>query len=304
MAYARVLTYASSTGAGNWDDEQHAMNEYAVREMAKVRMHTGKRVRYETRQFPQNEGIRVIFRKLVPGKNEHWLNEAACFITSPIMPPYNKPPYNDNCHSEIIMDIAPGCTVRIGTMYKQGEEQIDAEGNRVTVWKPGSLFIREVTKEDEAEFKELKHYAPPFVLRTSREAETRLLCFALRNLGAPFDERAYKMRALLPVTPGVGYYDPAINDVRSDSPPNQAYYCTQLCVLLIQAAAYEHQRVRQSSQSIVKEASMEWEWPQAMCQHRATTYTPNNLYIMLSTLPDVKRSAVRPDQLLSRIGRM
>ena len=132
-------------GANNWDEEQVAMNNYAIKAFSALPMAGGRRVRYNPCDFEGRRGVRVIFRKLVDGENEHWLNELACWLTSPIMPPYNKAPFNNNCHSEIVMDIAPGCTVRIGTMYKQGVEKLDEDGQPVIGdngkpvidWKPG-----------------------------------------------------------------------------------------------------------------------------------------------------------------------
>lgn len=296
-----------------WDAEQIAMNNYAIKTFFSVPMSGGRRVRYNPCHFEGRKGVRIIFRKLATGENEHWLNEFACWVTSPIMPPFNKPPYNNNCHSEIVMDIAEGCTVRIGTMYKQGEETVDAEGNTVRddkgkpviSWKPGKLFIHEVTKEENVKYQQFKHYAPPFILPTSREAETRMLCFALRNLGAPFDVMAYKMRAVLPITPGVHFYDPVENHVNAEKPPNREYFCAQLTHLCGQAAAFETNRVRNAPTYVGQGSKITRKtWADAMFDYSATTATPNGFFITLSTMPDVKSDSSRPDQHFSKIGRM
>jgi len=132
--------FGYSGGGRHYDDEQLAFSEYARREMCKVPL--SKPVRYETKQFSGNRGLRVIFRKLGQSEKEHWLNHFAVAITSPILPPYNKPPWCNNCHTEVVMDIACGCTVRIGTMFKFAETNANGE----TVWLPGKLFISEISQ--------------------------------------------------------------------------------------------------------------------------------------------------------------
>ena len=204
------------------DAEQQAFAQYAVRGMGRIPLSQPRR--YETRQFAGNRGLRLIFRKLGQNENEHWLNHFAVAITSPLMPPYNRPPYSNNCHTEVVMDIARGCTVRLGTMYKFAEKDENGE----TIWKPGKLFVSEISQGELAKYETI-------LLPSTRDMETRMLCFALRNLETPFNETAYKMRALMPRTPGMGYYDPDMQDVRREHVPIPGgLFCTQLTVLLIQ----------------------------------------------------------------------
>lgn len=124
----------------NRDAEQRAFDEYAVREMRKIPL--SRPVKYETRKFDGNRGLRVIFRKLGQNEKEHWLNHFAVAITTSFLPPYNKPPWSNNCHTEVVMDIAKGITVRLGTMYKFAETNEKGE----TVWKPGKLFVSEISQ--------------------------------------------------------------------------------------------------------------------------------------------------------------
>ena len=160
-----------------------------------------------------------------------------------------------------------------------------------------------MTKEDNLKYQQFKHYAPPFVLPTSREAETRMLCFALRNLGAPFNEFAYKLKSILPLTPGVQFYSEAENHVHAAELPKQTYFCSQLCILLMQAAAHEHLRMQKCSQSIVHDETKD-SWAHIVVSYHATRYTPNSTFIMLSAMPDVKWDYSRPDQNFSSIGKL
>ena len=265
------------------DEEQQAFAEYARRAMSKIPL--SRPVRYETRQFAGNRGMRLIFRKLGQEEKEHWLNHFAVAITSPIMPPYNRPPWSNNCHTEVVMDIAPGCTVRLGTMYKFAEK--DEKGE--TIWKPGKLFVSEISQG------ELQKYET-ILLPSTRDMETRMLCFALRNLETPFNETAYKMRAIMPRTPGMGYYDPETQDVRKPVVPIQdGLFCTQLTVILLQAAAHEHVRQRKEAQRYVQEKNMVRGWPEVILDTHATSCVPNNLYYMIRTTPGVKFTTSRPD---------
>ena len=274
------------------DDELLAMNEYAIRGMQNVGL--SRYVRYDTTQFRNNRGLRVIFRKLGQDEKEHWLNHFAAALTSSLVPPYNKPPWCNNCHSEIIMDIADGVTVRIGTMYKFAEKNEAGE----TVWKPGKAFISQISEGELAKYE-------TFSLPASRAMETRLLCFALRNMGAPFNEFSYKLRAVMPVTPGVAAYDPVANDVRTEKGEEVPYFCTQYCMLLLQAAAYEKLRMLKEAQCRVMTTSIHHTgWSATVLSVNATSQTPNSMYRLLKEADDVRSAASRPDQRLSSVGTM
>ena len=272
------------------DEELAAMNEYAIRGMQSIPLSRGHR--YVTKQFSGNRGMRVIFRKLGQNEDEHWLNHFAALITAYLLPPYNKPPYSNNCHTELVMDIAPGCTVRIGTMFKFAEKNEAGE----TVWKPGKAFVSEISEGELAKYETL-------LMPSTREMETRMLCFALRNLGAPFHETAYKMRALFPITPGVSAYDPVANDVRNKEYAIPKMWCTNHTVLCLQAAAYEKLRCLRAGQMMVPSDSV-WNtgWESTIMDQNATGHTPNKLYYLLKSLSDVRVAGSRPDQRFRNVG--
>ena len=89
-----------------------AMNEYAERESVRL-----LGVRWHRKNWEGNRGLRVLFRKLGQDDKEHWLNNAAAVITSS---PWESPPFSNNVHTEGVLDVAPGRTFRIGTMYQVG----------------------------------------------------------------------------------------------------------------------------------------------------------------------------------------
>ena len=273
-------------------DETAAFADYARRMV--TRIPSSRPIKYETNQFKGNRGLRVVFRKLGQSEKEHWLNHFAVAITSPLFPPYNKPPYSNNCHTEMVMDLCPGCTVRIGTMYKYCE--VDENGKEV--WLPGKLFVSEISRGELAKYE-------TFQLPATREMETRLLCFALRNLGCPFNENTYKLRAIMPCPPGVGYYDPVAADVRQEEvAPHEPVFCTQLTVLLMQAAAYENLRQQHAAQAHVAESDIQRGWPHLISETHATSHTPNSLYIALVGAPGVHTACMRPDMSLNRDGKL
>ena len=270
------------------DNDLAAMEDYVRRTLHRVP--TSRTRQYITKQFKGNRGLRVVFRKLGQSEKEHWLNHFAVAITSPILPPYNRPPFSNNCHTEVVMDICPGCTVRIGTMYKYCEVAEDG----TEVWKPGKLFVSEISHGELAKYETL-------LLPASRQMETRMLCYALRNLDLPFNETAYKLRAIMPCPPGVGYYEPPSEE--AEAPPHQPVFCTQLSVLLLQAAAYQHMLEQQSTYLKSRTAPAP-DWKSLVGSTHATSHTPNSLYRVLVGTPGVTRACLRPDMSLTRDGKL
>jgi hypothetical protein len=291
------------------DDELRAMQEFAVRESIKmgfVNSETGRPVRFDT--SCSHRGLRVVFRKLGQSEKEHPLNHISCYLTRSIG---DRPPYGNNCHVECVMDVAEGCTVRIGTMYKFAEKNAEGE----TEWKPGALFVSQISEGELAKYETFQF---PNV---TRAMETRLFCFAVLNLGARFDEFGYQTRAVWPrAIGGIAAYDPKArglaparalaqrgaaffdpktaqaHDVRLHSDHEKpVFYCPQLVVICLQAAACESERTRGPAgpESWITEV-LRWD---------AAAHTPNSLYKAVRDLPDVV-TVVRPDLTLSRVGRI
>lgn len=246
------------------DAEVQKMAEYVSRKLPEV---TG--YRWNPGFFEGDAGMRVIFRKLDGGEKEHWLNTAAVMITSN---PWDYPPYSNNCHAELAIDVDRGRTVRIGTMYQystQNEETGEKE------WHPGSVFVAPI---DEGEMKKYESWK---LVGATRVSQLRAVCFALRNYGAPFHVSAYRLRAVAPRTHGVGYYDPVQNDVSKTDPVGEWYFCTQFVVLCVQAAAYELLRGGHAENTEQKS------WMSIKGSH-ATEFTPNSLYKYIRSCYDVK----------------
>jgi len=142
-------------------------------------------------------------------------------------------------------------------------------------------------------------------LPATRDMETRMLCFAIRNLETPFNEFAYKMRALMPRTPGLGYYDPDTQDVRKPFVPiKDGLFCTQLTVVLLQAAAHEHIRQKKMAQRYVEDKQSQRNWVDVISETHATSCVPNNLYYLIRTAPGVMYTTGRPDVSFADVGRM
>lgn len=276
------------------DRELLDMQEFAVRGSMKLGLTnslTGAPVRFDT--VNSHRGLRVVFRKLGQNEKEHWVNFAACALTSSMG---DEPPFGNNCHCEVVMDVAAECTVRIGTMYKY---PVRNEETGETEWKPGSLFVSQISSG------ELSRYETLQLTNTTRAMETRLLCFALLNLNAPFDVFGYRTRAVWPRAVGaVAHYDPVANDVKLQHVEGAVFLCPQLVVLLMQAAAYESTRgARARHSSFVPVGERDATWVDGVEAMDAGAYTPNSLYRALVGMEGVVH-VTRPDMTLSRNGRI
>lgn len=239
--------------------------------------------RFDHTNFKDWQPLRVVFRKLGQEENEHWVNTAAVVITSN---PWDFPPFSNNCHAEVVVDVCKGCTVRIGTMFQYSE--MDPE-TQEKVWKPGSVFVSQI---DEGELKRYETWCLP----CTRAMEARLLCFALKNLKAPFHVSAYRLKAVAPWTHGVGRYDPEKNHVRNTEPVGDHYFCTQFVVLCLQAAAHEWHRTQREGLDAPEG------WVCYVPRMWATQHTPNSLYKELRARFSDAYLAWRPDLTLARHG--
>lgn len=140
------------------------------------------------------------------------------------------------------------------------------------------MFIKQISEGD------LEKYEA-FALPATRDMELRMLCFALMNLGAPFNEYGYNTRAFWYKGLGsVGSYDPEANHVRHGKPLEKvSFFCPQLCVLLLQAAA--HESVRALGRPHYGDG-----WVPRVQAMDAATPTPNSLYRACTEWGDARQA--------------
>ncbi len=72
----------------------------------------------------------------------------------------------------------------------------------------------------------------------------------------------------------------------------------------LQAAAHEHVRQRKMAQRYVVEKDMQRGWPEVFLDTHATSCVPNNLYILVRSIPGVQFTASRPDISLADVGKL
>lgn len=174
-------------------------------------------------------GLSVMFRKLgQPGDTVHKNNHIAVWLTSW---PWEKAPFGNNCHCEVIMDLCRGCVLRLGTMYMRETED---QQTKKKVLIPGSSFIIPIN--------DYRNYdAQRF--DADRSAQLHALRVAIQNLGMPFNVTGYRMRAFMPYAIGTPAYCPethsqALSVQGGCPPPIGTAHCTQLSVILLQAAGH------------------------------------------------------------------
>ena len=199
---------------------------------------------------PEHVRLRVAFKKLA--RNDTLANRIACWCTAD---PGDAPPFGNNSHCEVLLDVAAGCTLRIGTM-----RQYWRDGR----WHRGSLFVLR-TEEDNMRGYELLH------LPASPEAARKLLRFATRNVGAPFSLLGYYTRALMPR--GLG-----LARAWREGLEGESFTCTQLVVLLLQAASSVDTDFHPGS------------WIQCVRAADASAATPNDMYKSLIQSADARRT--------------
>ena len=205
-------------------------------------------------------GLSVMFRKLgEPGDTVHAKNHYATALTSW---PWEKPPFSNNAHCEVLLELRQGCVVRLGTVYQR--EMTDPVTKKKS-YIPGKLFIIPIN--------DYSHY-DAIRFECNRAAQLHVLRTAIMNHGAPFNVRGYYMKALFPWAVGVGSYDPEAHshdNFQPGCPPLGETHCTQLVVILLQAAA--HSMLAQGSFTFPRE-----HWAsKIMCDH-APSCTPNYMF--------------------------
>lgn len=172
-------------------------------------------------------GLSVMFRKLGdPGDTVHAKNHYATALTSW---PWEKPPFSNNAHCEALVEVRKGFVVRLGTVYQR--EMTDPVTKKKT-YIPGKVFI--IPIEDFSHYDGIR-------FECTRESQLHVLRVAIMNHSAPFNVRGYYMKALSPWAVGVGGYDPDahhFDNFEAGQPPVRETHCTQLVVILLQAAAH------------------------------------------------------------------
>jgi hypothetical protein len=171
-------------------------------------------------------GLSVMFRKLgEPGDIVHINNHIAVWLTSY---PWERAPFGNNCHCEVILEIAPRFVVRLGTMYLREMDDPETPGKKL--YTPGSSFVHRIDNYE--------HY-DRILFHSDRAAHLRALRVAIQNLGMPFNVPGYKLLAFSPHTVGTPAYCPVAHaSLRQTSPPIGSAHCTQLVILLLQAARH------------------------------------------------------------------
>jgi hypothetical protein len=97
---------------------------------------------------------------------------------------------------------------------------------------PGKLFVIPIS--------DYQHY-DAIRFESNRSAQLHVLKCAIMNHGAPFNVKGYYMKAVSPWAVGVGTYDPdahSLDNYETGTQPLGTTHCTQLTVILLQAAAH------------------------------------------------------------------
>lgn len=227
--------------------------------------------RWQEEDFKGNWGITVLFRQLGQEK-EHWLNHVAVALTSW---PWEKAPFGNNCHCEIIMEPEKGRLVRLATMKKY---RLKDDRSGKDEWLPGKVFVSDF---NEVAFKDYMGFHLP----STRAMQLRLWCFFMKNLEAEFNNPGYYIKALSPWSVGAAHYRPEDHDVSDPEPPKQkfTYFCSQLIVIALQAAAYELVRV---NPGLADQPDARKYWATAVLKVRATDTDPNWLFKFLHGMRD------------------
>lgn len=204
-------------------------------------------------------GLSVMFRKLgEPGDTVHAKNHYATALTSW---PWEKPPYSNNAHCEVLVEVQRGCVLRLGTVYQR---EMTDPATKKKYYVPGKVFIIPIA--------DYSHY-DGIRFEANRQAQLHVLRVAIMNHGAPFNVRGYYMKALSPWAVGVGAYDPEAHmhdNFEPGTPPVGETHCTQLVVILLQAAAYS---MYQQGFAFPKE-----HWVSKINADHAPSCTPNYVF--------------------------
>lgn len=153
-------------------------------------------------------------------------------------------------------------------------------------WKPGKVFIADISDGD------FKKYTG-FHIPATRTQQLRLWCFFLLRMGTPFNNTSYYLKAFSPWSIGCPTYVAGEHDVaKAGANPDYTFYCTQLVILALQAAAHEVLRLHPE---LVDRQDY---WAPTVMRLRACDYTPNSLFRLLSTMKDASRT-FEPNAMLS-----
>lgn len=166
--------------------------------------------------FKEANYIIIAFRLKGDKEVEHWANNLACYLTRE---KGEKKPAGWACHTEIILQQEPDVWRRFSIMKKTGE--YDANG--VLHYKVGRVHGIETGQE------ELKKYTF-FKVHVPRERQYQAWRFFVKQMGAPFNMRAY----ILNINPfykfGARHFHESMINHRQRS-----FFCTELVTLGLHA---------------------------------------------------------------------
>jgi len=165
--------------------------------------------------FEDANTVIMAFRLKGDKEVEHWANNLACYLTRERG---EKKPAGEICHAEIMLQQQPGLWRRFSIMKKTGSMI-----NGKIVYKVGCVHGIETSAE------ELKKYTF-FRIQRSREQQYQAWRFLVKQMGAPFNMRAYVFNINPFFKFGARYFHDSMINHRQ-----RAFFCTELITLALHA---------------------------------------------------------------------